>query len=213
MYTDEEAYQRYPELRHWFNKLWVSENFGYYCGPSGVAPKKSDFYVVRPIMNLSGMSLGANKVWIKSGDYSKVKPGFFWCEWFEGKHISVEYQWADSWHPIDGWEADIDDEHFFKVKKWTRLSNLPGLPQICDSIHEYGVESINVEFIGKNPIELHLRKTPDPHYDVLIPIWETDKKLIDNYVDLGYNYISAYDDADGFLENPRIGFMVKNNKE
>ena len=33
--------------------------------------------------------------------------------------------------------------------------------------------------------------------------------LIDKYTGMGYTYINSYDDADGFLDTPRLGFMVK----
>jgi len=43
----------------------------------------------------------------------------------------------------------------------------------------------------------------------LIPIWESDQQVVDIYKELGYSYIENWDNGDGFLDNPRIGFMVK----
>ena len=61
-----------------------------------------------------------------------------------------------------------------------------------------------------NKLELSERlASPDPNYNILIPIWADDKKPLDSYVELGYTFIESFDDADGFLEIPRIGFMVK----
>ena len=74
---DSEAYIRYPKHRRWFDKLHLSETLGYDCGPCGVAPSKDGYYIVRPIYNLSGMSIGAKKVWIEKGDVSKVPRGIF----------------------------------------------------------------------------------------------------------------------------------------
>jgi len=69
------------------------------------------------------------------------------------------------------------------------------------------VDIINVEFKGDKIIEVHLRGTPDPDYDEIIPVWgDTD---VDHYTQEGYQYIDSYDDADGFLLKPRMGFMVK----
>ena len=71
---DAEAYLKFPDQRKWFNKLWLSEQLGYYCGPSGVAPTKSGWYIVRPLMNISGMGVGAEKIWIDGNDHTKVHP-------------------------------------------------------------------------------------------------------------------------------------------
>jgi hypothetical protein len=206
--TDAEAYIKYTQHRKWFNKLWLSETLKYRCGPSGIAPDASGYYVVRPIMNLSGMSLEAKKFYIEKDDVSKIPPGHFWTEWFDGCQYSVSYQFKDNtWFPILSYRADRDKENLYKFKKWTRTSWAAALPKIFDNLKDVGV--INVEFVDSNIIEVHLRNTPDPQYNELIPIWESDAQVVDNYTKLGYNYIESYDNADGFLNNPRIGFMVK----
>jgi hypothetical protein len=68
---------------------------------------------------------------------------------------------------------------------------------------------INVEFIDEKPIEVHLRTSPDPNYGELIPIWSGEEHLIDKYTKMGYSYIESHDHANGFLKQPRLGFMVK----
>jgi hypothetical protein len=73
--ADIEAYQKYPGLRYWFNKLWLSEQLGYYCGPAGIAPQISGMYIVRPIMNLTGMTANAKLKYIFAGD-TKVSTWF-----------------------------------------------------------------------------------------------------------------------------------------
>ena len=50
------AYENYPSLRHFFNKLWVAEQMGYDCGPAGTSPKKSGTYVVA--LPVSGFKYG-----------------------------------------------------------------------------------------------------------------------------------------------------------
>jgi hypothetical protein len=71
------------------------------------------------------------------------------------------------------------------------------------------VSVLNVEFIGDKIIEVHLRDTPDPNYDELIPVWSDDIKVVDIYRKIGYTYIESRDDGDGFLDVSRIGFLVK----
>lgn len=210
--TDIEAYQSYPGLRNWFNKLWLSEQLGYYCGPAGVAPKKSAKYIVRPIMNLVGMSAGAKMKWIDAGDNSKVEPGYFWCELFEGPQLSIDYRWVGKWEPISCWEATVDPENLYMFKKWTRSSSFIEIGLFFDEIADHNVTELNVEFVGGNAIEVHFRHSPDPDYDELIPIWEGDEKKVDILNRLGYKYISDYDDAGGNIPTPRLGFMVINSK-
>jgi hypothetical protein len=206
--NDIQAYKEYPTLRYWYNKLWLSEKLGYNCGPASINPEKSGWYIVRPIMNLSGMGIGARKVWIGKGDHSKVSPGYFWCEWFDGCQYSVSYKFQDGfWIPISSYSAERDEENLYRFKKWERSDWAAVLPNWFDKLQGVGI--INVEFIANQIIEVHLRNTPDPDYDILIPIWEDEKEKIDILAEMGYSYIEDPDDAEGFLKNPRLGFMVK----
>ena len=71
------------------DKLILSKHFGYVCGPVGVDVPKPGWYIVRPCVNAIGLGLGAQKLWIdKSTD--DLPGGHFWCEWFEGRHLSVD---------------------------------------------------------------------------------------------------------------------------
>lgn len=208
---DCEAWKKYPQYRKWFNKLYVSQLLRYHSGPCGVAPDRDGWYIVRPIYNLSGMSIGAEKKYIKAGDTSKVPPGYFWCEWFEGTHYSTTYTFEHDLKPIwniqSCWSAEKDE---LKFTKWKRSNHKPEVPNQLKELS--GVGLINVEFIGDKVVEVHLRDTPDPDYDEMIPIWEDDPaSLVDSYEKMGYNFINSYEDADKFLLPARIGFMVKNN--
>lgn len=209
---DADAYRLYPQHRKWFNKLWFSEQMGYNCGPSGIAPHVSGTYIVRPIMNISGMSIGARKQYIEQGDYTIVEPGYFWCEWFDGPQYSVTYSREnDQWKQISCWEGEKQDNALYRFTKWTRRDHLMFEPlSILRQLSD--VPKINVEFINSNPIEVHLRESPDPDYDEFIPIWEGEEDLVDKYQKMGYSYIHNADDGNGFLDTARIGFVVKNKK-
>lgn len=208
MINDVEAYTKYTHLRHWYNKLWLSEELGYNCGPASIAPKESGWYVVRPMMNLSGMGAEAKKVWIDSGDTTKTPLGHFWCEWFEGKQYSITYEWRGFWHPVSSLEGIKAHYNLSKFSRWEKSDKMVEIGNFFDELSDVGM--INVEFIEDNVIEVHLRKSPDPDYDILIPVWKGEEYMIDKCDELGYIYIDSYDDADGFLDLPRIGFMVKN---
>lgn len=205
---DSDVYRKYPYLTHWYNKLWLSEQLGYSCGPSGVPPTASGWYVVRPIMNLLGMGIGAEKVWIDKDDYTQVRPGYFWCEWFDGRQFSVTYEWQGSWIPVSCWEGMKGEDNLSKFHRWTKASHYPELGPTFDELSI--VEKINAEFIEDRLIEVHLRTSPDPSYDELIPVWKGQEKMIDIHTKMGYSYILDYDDGGGFLEPARIGFLVKN---
>jgi len=207
--NDIEAYREYPYLTHWYNKLWVSEQLKYHCGPAGLAPDVSGWYVVRPIVNLSGMGIGAKKIWIDAGDCKQVPPGYFWCEWFDGRQFSVTYRWEGwSWVPVSCWEGIKSDEDLSKFSKWIKTDHYPPLGIFFHELAD--LEMINVEYIEDKPIEVHLRSSPDPDYNELIPVWKDQENIVDKHVVMGYSYISSYDDGEGFLEIPRLGFLVKN---
>ena len=209
---DYQAYLKFVNHRKWFNKLWLSEKMQYNCGPCGIAPNNSGWYIVRPIYNLSGMSLGASKLWIPSDDYSRVPPGYFWCQWFEGTQTSTTYRWSDGqWVAQHCWKATRDHSNLSKFVKWQRNSNrdqYKTLPSFFNQLSD--VKLINVEHVGDKIIEVHLRDTPDPCYDEIVPIWSSGQNEVEYYTKLGYKWVSSYEDADGFLHDPRLGFMVKN---
>lgn len=57
--TDVEAYEQYPDLRHWYDKLWVANQFGYCAGTERVP--RPGYYIVRPTVNLQGCGIGAGR--------------------------------------------------------------------------------------------------------------------------------------------------------
>lgn len=209
---DEDAWKAFPRHRKWFDKLWLSDSLGYHCGPSGTSPNKDGLYIVRPVYNLSGMGVGAQKTFIRAGDNRKVPPGYFWCEYFEGRQFSVTYEFwhgvKGEWKPVSSWEGVRTEEDLWRFDRWVRSSVCPEVPSLFNALSD--VKRINVEFIEDKPFEVHLRDTPDPTYDEIIPVWKDRQNIIDKYLSLGYTYRKSFDDADGFLDTPRLGFMVKN---
>ena len=212
---DYQAWELYPKHRNWFNKLWVADRLGYDCGPSGVAPKETKEYIVRPIFNLIGMGVGARFQTIEADDYSAVEPGYFWCEKFNGIHISASFKFhhglKGEWKPISAYEGfKQSNDPLFKFSEWKRidLDNVPEVPRLLNKLSD--IHIINVEFINGIVIEVHLRDTPDPDYDHFIPVWSSDLGVKKQYMEEnGFSFVESYEDADGFLDDPRIGFLVK----
>ena len=210
---DEDNYQKYPHHRKWFNKLWIAELFKYDCGPNAVPPSKDGTYVVRPIYNLSGMGVGATVKELKAGDKKTVPPGYFWCEFLKGKHYSANYKWkvdhitGGQWVGESCWEGTNMPINLSKFAEWKRSEYIPEVPAELKEL--YDVKEINVEFKGNQIIEVHLRTSPDPDYDHVIPIWKSDEGKVSHYLMHGFNFIEFFDDADGHLKDPRVGFLVK----
>ena len=177
-----------------YNKLEISTQLGYNCGPVGVEVPHPGWYIVRPPINLLGLGLGAKKVWIdKSTDHLTV--GHFWCEWFEGKHYSVDYEKGEWVRTTTG---DQDKNDLTKWSKWYTIDHVIPFPSIISSLHHK--PNINCEFVGENLIEVHVRNNPDFSYNnnVFIPVWEGD--TIDPPD--GYRYVETPD------KNGRIGAYV-----
>ena len=209
---DFQAWQSFPYMRQWFNKLYLAETLGYHCGPGGVPPETSGYYCVRPIYNLDGMGVGARKQWIEAGDRTGVEPGYFWCEWFDGDQYSVTYEPADFYdlQQTSCFKAERDVDRLFRFKRWTRSNEQIAVPfKIEEEMVLSGASVINIEFIGDKVIEIHFRDTPDPDYDELIPVWSDEQQIVDIYGKMGYTYIEAPDNSNGYLQVYRLGFMVK----
>lgn len=211
--TDEDKYLEYPHHRKWFNKLWVAELFQYDCGPNALPPSKDGTYVIRPIYNLSGMGVGATVKELKTGDRKTVPPGYFWCEFLTGKHYSANYKWkvdhitGGKWEGISCWEGTNMPINLTKFIEWKRSEYIPEVPSELNEL--YDVEEINIEFKSNQVIEVHLRTSPDPAYDHFVPVWMSDEGKVSHYLMHGFEYIEFFDDADGYLKDPRIGFLVK----
>lgn len=204
---DSDAWALYPQHHKWFNKLYIAELEGYSCGPSGVAPTTSAEYIVKPTYNLSGMGIGARVVYINAGDCSKVEPGYFWCEYLEGNHYSVTYQWTNYWKPLHTYQGFNEKQDLTKFLKWVKVANSIPAPDYLSCLSD--VPIINVEYKDSKPFEIHLRGTPDPAVNEMIPIWKSNVNSIESYVKQGYFFIESFDDANSMLVDSRLGFMIK----
>lgn len=204
MITDDvSAWHKYPHHRNWFNKLWLSEQLGYCCGPGGVPVPEKNLYIVRPIYNLRGMGAGAKIKEITTEDLISVPPGYFWCEIFQGNHYSIDLEWDNKWHLVSVFQGVNSPDKLYKFEKWIKKDLIWQAPSFLDTLQD--CVYINVEVIGDKIIEVHLRTSPDPNYTEIIPVWENEKISVSHE----YTWIESFDDADGFIEQKRLGFFVK----
>jgi hypothetical protein len=178
------------------DKLIVSRKMYYNSGPVGLDVPHPGYYIVRPCVNMLGLGLGAQRVWIDK-DTCNLPVGHFWCEWFEGRHLSIDYHWGKQKLAVEGIKPD---NTFTKWSHWVRVADRIKLPNILDKVatrHEW----INCEFIGGKLIEVHLRHNEDFDGNVIhfIPVWKGESIVPPD----GYEY-RVYPDVHG-----RIGAFIK----
>ena len=195
-----------PEEQYWKNpnpdtmwvtdKLILSSKMGYKCGPAGIDVPEAGDYIVRPVVNAYGLGIGAEKMFIEQTT-THIPPGFFWCEWFEGRHLSVDYQQGKQILCVEGFKPE---NTFTKWDRWARTMDVMPMPeQIHEAVGEHDI--VNCEFIGDKLIEVHLRHNPDfeGHIMEFIPVWEGEDTSAPN----GYKY-REYPDVHG-----RIGAFIR----
>jgi hypothetical protein len=178
------------------DKLILSKKMGYMCGPVGIDVPVSDWYIVRPCVNPMGLGLGADKIWIdRSTDHLPL--GFFWCEWFTGRHLSVDYHFGSQDVTVEGIKPEST---FTQWTSWKRVEDIVPLPDILKDLAQR-YEWINCEFIDSKLIEVHLRHNEDFEngIDHFIPVWTGQSTTPPK----GYTYID-YPDVHG-----RVGAFVK----
>jgi hypothetical protein len=154
-----------------FDKLILSKKLGYVCGPAGVAPPAEAVYVVRPCVNYRMMSRGAELMTLGPNQHDAVPDGYFWCEVFQGRHLSFDYHFGRQVLSVEGFRDDA--ARLDRFSRWQRTADCFELPQLLADIAER-YEWMNVEVIGNRVIEVHLRYNDDfsnHTADTIIPVW------------------------------------------
>ena len=196
--NDANAWRLHQQHRHIYNKLHVALSQGLNAAPSGVSPLsmgmvKTDRCFVKPITNLGGMSLNSFATTageIASSSINEARntttncaAGSFWCEFLTGPQTSSDILILDGtpvWYahtraadlknknrPIY-WEIGADCHESEPIIETFIRRELAGYTGLC-----------NVEMIGSNIIEAHLRGSNaffDYYSDGFISAWV---KLVD----------------------------------
>lgn len=193
---DSEALAAYPKDAHLYNKVHLSRELGYKCGVHKIP--RSGKWILRPITNLEGMGRQAVIDYFKEG--TLIEPGMFYCEVFEGRHITIDYvkeygRWVQH-HTFEGFNTPED---LIRFSRWLRVDYNYEIPFFLRSVE---ANHINIEVKGDKVIEVHLRPNPDPvMYDDFWPIWSEDQKPpLDHYIRIP--------DKDDETEMGRLGFFV-----
>ena len=127
-----------------------------------------------------------------------MKEDLFWCEIFEGRHLSYDFENGKNTLTVEGIKDKASP--LWKWNKWKRIAETIDLPQFLKpQAKKY--RWVNFETIGGNIIEVHLRPNKDfldTGYTEVIPVWDENM----NKAPIGYEFVEARD-------YKRVGFYVK----
>jgi hypothetical protein len=221
--NDTQAWNAYPQYRWIFNKLDVALRCGYESGPACVPIKKKGFYIIRPIYNLRGSGIGAKKQFLDPELHTEemilhqhVSPGYFWCEYLDGDHFSIDYKRENGrWIPFSAMIGIHETEdNLTRFEVWTKVK-IPDF-ELPLFIQEIDVEYLNVESKGGKPFEIHLRTGNDQIWNVpigskLYPIWDEERIKEKKHLKFSPNAESdlRYYSANGHLSDIRRGFYLE----
>lgn len=138
------------------DKLILSRKLGYICGPVGTNVPAPGWYVVRPCVNMKGLGLGTSLQWL-DGTTDHLPHGYFWCELYEGRHLSIDYYHDRQVLAVEGFK---DQNDFIHWNKWVKVEDKIKLPYFLQGV-AYKYKFINCEFIDDKLIEVHFRHNPD----------------------------------------------------
>lgn len=213
LFRDEDTWIKYPQYRIWHNKLWLADQLGYTCGPCGIFVPKDNYYVVRPVINISGYGINAEIVYIKSNEYFSATPGYFWCERFQGDHCSFDYvRKNNKWTQVSCWQGTKSNEdNLYKWKKWSVSDHELTLPSLFDNLD---VPNLNVEAIGNKILEVHLREGNynEEGWTETLCYWEGDDIDHESLINNNYNFVKPefeYSRGIEMLPTKLLGYYVR----
>lgn len=194
----EDLYWKNPKVDNlWvLDKLILSKKLGYVCGPAGIDVPSEGDYIVRPCLNVFGLGLGAKKMHLKK-DTTHLPVGTFWCEWFEGRHLTVDYVKGKQIRCVEGFKKESTLQRW---DKWLKVDDEMPLPSLLEK-HFANEPKLNCEYIGGKLIEAHFRHNVDFEGDrtEYVPVWKGQSTKAPE----GYKYIKDPD------VHGRIGAFVK----
>ena len=160
--NDIDAWTYHKKHRKIYNKLWLVETQEIDCGPIGTYPTSYPI-IIKPIINLYGMSRGFKKINNKKEYFENQIDGSFWMPYLNGKNFTIDivlekgkiinYFCLESKPSING----TFEYHVYRpnYKLSTKIKNL-----IENNFIGYS-GPMNIEIINEVIIEAHLRFNGD----------------------------------------------------
>ena len=180
--NDQEAWLRNPIHKVIYNKLWLSEIQNLLANPTPIIPFSFPV-IVKPIINLDGMSKGFLKVNTKE-EYNKISdlPGYFYQTYLNGLQYNFDIIMKNG-RIIDSFclESMPLKEGMFKYHKYIEKRIPDNIKILLESVLDDYTGFLNIEVIDKYIIEAHLRLNGDlfiykeSDFDKLILFTETKK--------------------------------------
>ena len=160
--NDIDAWTFHKNYRKIYNKLWLVEKQNVECAPIGVEPTTYPI-VIKPIINLYGMSRGFIKINNRQEYYKNQSDGCFWMPFIKGKLYTVDlilykgkivnYYCLESKPSLSG----TFEYHVYRPK----YKLTPDIINLIESNFEGYSGPMNIEIINNIIIEGHLRLNGD----------------------------------------------------
>lgn len=154
------------------DKLLLAKRLGYVCGPAGLPPPYTGLFIVRPCVNYRMMSRGARIMELSPSSHDQIPDGYFWCEKFEGRHLSFDFHYGKQVLAVEGFRDD--PSRLDRFSNWKRIDDVFDVPLILKELAQQN-EWVNFETIGTNIIEVHFRYNDDfagHDSSEIIPVWK-----------------------------------------
>jgi len=190
------------------NRLELARRMRYPCGGVGETPDHPGTWFTKPLKNPAGMGVGAcRNVYVAGPSPGWARPlgdAAMWMPVFHGEHFSVDFQRGRGgrWHQRLTVRCQYDCRRA-RPARWGIERRAFAVPEPLRGID---VEWLNVELIGGRVIEAHGRRNTDfdnaPLAAKLARVVWTDQPRPQDMV-------ADYDDADGLLAIPRLGFVYR----
>lgn len=160
--NDIDAWKKYKNYHHIYNKIWIVESQDLNCGPMGCLPNKYPI-IFKPIINLYGMSRGFKIINNEQEYFKNLKDGLFWMDYLSGNHYCIDLILLNGEIKfISCLQSFPYTEGTFSYHESIINYQLPG--NISNWIIKYFegyTGCLNIELIDNKIIEAHLRLNGD----------------------------------------------------
>ena len=162
MTNDIDAWDYHQEHKWIYNKLWLVEKQNIACGPVGTSPTSYPI-IIKPIINLFGMSKGFIRLNNKEEYNNNLNEGSFWMPFLSGKNYTVDLVLNQgkivAYYGMESKPGKSGTFEYHKYKPYYKLSE--NIIKFIESLMTSYTGVMNIEIIDNVIIEAHLRLNGD----------------------------------------------------